>query len=106
LPAFWVSLDPIEEWSSGMKNILPIITIAAAVFATPVLACSQHESHAAMKTVEAVPAPPAPAVIIEPAAQSNPASETKVEEGMSRPLGAAYEGCNRQRKDQTVYLTQ
>jgi hypothetical protein len=88
-----------------MKNILPIITIAAAVFATPVLACSQHESHAAMKTVEAVPAPPAPAVIIEPAAQSNPASEIKAE-AMSKPMGAAYEGCNRQRKGQTVYLTQ
>jgi hypothetical protein len=96
----------IEEWSSGMKHILPIITVAAVVFAAPVLACDKHESHAAMKTVEAVPAPPAPTIIIEPAAQANPASETKAEDAMSRPLGAAYEGCSRQRKDQTVYLTQ
>jgi hypothetical protein len=95
----------IEEWSSGMKNILSIIAISAAIFATPVMACDQHQSHA-MKTVEAVTAPPAPTMVIEPAAQSNPASEIKTEDAMSKPLGAAYEGCSRQRKGQTVYLTQ
>jgi hypothetical protein len=89
-----------------MKNILPTIATAALVFATPALACSQHESHAALKTVEAIPTPPAPVVVIEPAAQSSPASEHSAKDAVSRPLGAAYEGCNRQRKDQTVYLTQ
>jgi hypothetical protein len=89
-----------------MKSILPLIAAAAVVLATPALACSQHESHAAMKTVEAVPVAPAPTVIIEPAAQTNPASETKGKDAMSRPIGAAYEGCNRLRKNQTVYLTQ
>ncbi|MGE0239623.1 MAG: hypothetical protein AB7F09_21350 [Parvibaculaceae bacterium] len=91
-----------------MKSILPVITIVAAatLFAAPVLACERHQSHAAMKTVEAVPAPPAPTVVIEPAAQSNLTSEIKTEGAQSRPLGAAYEGCNRLRKDQTVYLTQ
>lgn len=92
-----------------MKKILPVIAIAAAaaVFASPVLACERHQSHAAMQTVEAAPAPkPAPTVVIEPAVQANPTSEIKTEDAMSRPLGAAYEGCNRLRKDQTVYLTQ
>ncbi|MGE0008675.1 MAG: hypothetical protein AB7S92_24235 [Parvibaculaceae bacterium] len=90
-----------------MKNVLPVITIAAAaaLLAAPVPACERHESHAAMKTVEAVPAPE-PTVAIQPAAQSVPALEIKSEAVMSRPLGTAYEGCNRMRKDQTVYLTQ
>ncbi|WP_162918286.1 hypothetical protein [Taklimakanibacter deserti] len=106
-PAFWVKLTDITERNSGMKKILPVISIAAAaaVFASPALACEQHQSHAAMKTVEAAPAPQ-PSVVIEPAAQPNPTSEIKTEGAMSRPLGTAYEGCNRSRKGQTVYLTQ
>ena|GEM_PF-3927565 len=106
-PAFWVSLTDITERNSGMKKILPVIAIAAAaaVFASPVLACEKHQSHAAMKTVEAAPAPQ-PSVVIEPAAQSDATSESKTEGTMSRPQGAAYEGCNRSRKGQTVYLTQ
>lgn len=88
-----------------MKSVLPILAFAAAaVFAGPALACDQHQSHASMKTVEA--APPPPAIVIEPAAQSNPTSEIRVEDQVSKPLGAAYEGCNRARKGQTVYLTQ
>ena len=90
-----------------MKNILPFVAIAAAaVLATPTLACDRHQSHSALKSAEAVPPQPAPMVIIQPAAQINPTSEIRTEGVMSRPLGAAYEGCNRQRKDQTVYLTQ
>jgi hypothetical protein len=93
-----------------MKSILPVIAVAfaAAVFAAPAMACERHQSHAAMKTVEAVPAPPmpaAPAIMIEPAAQTNSTSEIETD-GMSMPLGAAYKGCSRMRKDQTVYLTQ
>lgn len=88
-----------------MKNVLPVLAFAAAaIFAGPALACDKHESHASLKTVEA--ASPPPAVVIEPAAQSNPASEIKAEDQASKPLGASYEGCNRARKDQTVYLTQ
>lgn len=89
-----------------MKSVLPILALVAVVsFGGPALACEQHQAHASMKTVEAVPAPP-PAVVVEPAAQSNPTSEIKADAAMSRPLGAAYEGCNRARRDKTVYLTQ
>lgn len=93
-----------------MKNILPVIAFAAAavVFAAPAMACERHQSHEAMNTVEAVPAPtvvtPAPTVVIEPAAQSAPGSEIKAESAISLPLGAAYENCRR--KNTTVYLTQ
>lgn len=90
-----------------MKYVLPILALAAiASFAGPTLACDQHQSHASMKTVEAAPPPPPPTIVIEPAAQSNPASEIKAEDSISRPLSAAYENCNRARKDKTVYLTQ
>lgn len=90
-----------------MKKILPFVAIiaAAAVFAAPTLACERHQNHTALKTVEAVPAQP-PTVVIQPAAQINPTLDSQTEGAISRPLGAAYEGCNRQRKDQTVYLTQ
>lgn len=89
-----------------MKSILPVIAVAAVVFAAPTLACEQHQSHAAMQTVEAVPAPPKPEVVIEPAAQSAPGSEIKAESAFSQPLGAVYGNCNRARKNTTVYLTQ
>ena len=91
-----------------MKNILPAmaVALAAVVLAAPVLACERHLSHASMTTAEAVPTPPPPTVVIESAAQSSPAPEIKTEGAMSQPMGAAYEGCNRMRKDQTVYLTQ
>jgi hypothetical protein len=90
-----------------MKRILPVIAAAAAiaVSAAPVTACERHQSHTAMTTVEVVPAPPAPAVIIAPAAQTSPASEIQAEAMTSRPMGAAFENCNRARKN-TVYLTQ
>jgi len=87
-----------------MKRVLPILAlVTVGSFAGPALACEQHQTHASMKTVEAVPAPPA--IVIEPAMQSNPASEIKADAAMSHPLGAAY-GCSRARKDKTVYLTQ
>ena len=90
-----------------MKHVLPILALATiAAFAGPALACDMHESHASLKSVEAAAPPPPPTIVIEPAAQSNPASEIKAEESISRPLGAAYENCNRARKDKTVYLTQ
>jgi hypothetical protein len=85
-----------------MKNVLAILALAA--LSVPALACDQHQTHANMKTVDT--APPPPTVVIEPAAQSNAASEIKAENQMSKPLGAAYENCNRARKDKTVYLTQ
>lgn len=89
-----------------MKSVLPILgLVTVAFFAGPSFACEQHQTHASMKTVEAVPAPP-PAIVIKPVAQSNPASEIKADAAVSLPLGAAYEGCNRARKDKTVYLTQ
>jgi hypothetical protein len=104
-PAFWVNLDVRRKGVQPMKHVLPILALATiASFAGPALACDQHQSHASMKTVES--APPPPTVVIEPAAQSNPASEIKAEDSISRPLGAAYENCNRARKDKTVYLTQ
>ncbi len=89
-----------------MKSVLPLIACAAAVaVAGPAFACEQHQSHATLQTVEAVPAQP-PVVVIQPAAQSNPTAEPRTVAPMSQPLGAAYGGGNRMRKDQTVYLTQ
>ena len=92
-----------------MKRILPVIGLACAItaFAAPALACDRHQTHTAMQTVEAVPAPPPePTIVIEPAAQSNPASEIQAEAPFSQPLGAVYGNCNHRRKDTTVYLTQ
>lgn len=89
-----------------MKSMLPLLAlVTVAAFASPVLACEQHQSHAALKTAEQVPPEP-PKIVIEPAAQSVPASKDQAEAAMSAPLGAAYEGCNRARKGETVYLTQ
>ena len=89
-----------------MKSVLPILALATvASFGGQAIACAQHQTHAIMQTVEAVPAVP-PATVVEPAAQSNPTSEIKTDAAMSRPMGAAYENCNRTRKDKTVYLTQ
>lgn len=89
-----------------MKSMLPLLAlVTVAAFASPVLACEQHQSHATLKTAEQVPPEP-PKIVVEPAAQSVPASEDKAEAAMSAPLGAAYEGCNRARKGETVYLTQ
>lgn len=93
-----------------MKRILPVIGLAcaaAAAFAVPALACDRHQTHTAMQTVEAVPAPPPePTIVIEPAAQSNPASQIEAAAPFSQPLGAVYGNCNHRRKDTTVYLTQ
>jgi|RhiMetdeSRZDD1v2_1073273.scaffolds.fasta_scaffold670656_3 hypothetical protein len=89
-----------------MKSVLPILAfMTIAPLAGPLLACEHHQIHVAMKTVEAVPAPP-PTVVFEPAAPIAPASEIKPADIMSQPLGAAYEGCSRERKNKTVYLTQ
>lgn len=89
-----------------MKSILPLLVlVTAASFASPVLACEQHQSHAALKTAEQIPPEP-PRIVIEPAAQSVPASKEEAKAVMSTPSGAAYEGCNRARKGDTVYLTQ
>ena len=95
-----------------MKQILPVVTIAVSVFAFPAFACDLHQDHTAMKTVETVPASPAPTaapasqMVIKPAAQSNPALEIMTENPMSVPLAAAYGNCHRSRQNQTVYLTQ
>ncbi len=89
-----------------MKSILPLLAlVTVATFASPVLSCEQHQSHATLKTAEQVPPEPAK-VVVEPAAQSVQASKDQAEAAMSAPLGAAYEGCNRARKGETVYLTQ
>lgn len=88
-----------------MKSILPLLVLVTASFASPVLACERHESHAALKTAEQVPPEP-PKIVIEPAAQSVLTSEEAAKAVMSTPSGAAYEGCNRARKGETVYLTQ
>src|SRR5689334_7243472 len=58
--AFWVNLQAIAERSLGMKQILPVITVAVAFFASPALACDMHQDHTALKTVAATPAPPPP----------------------------------------------
>ncbi len=90
-----------------MKRILPIFALVTlATFAMPAVACERHQIDTSPKTVEAAPAVPPPTIVVVPASPSNPASKTALEEIMSRPLGAAYEGCNRARKDVTVYLTQ
>jgi hypothetical protein len=91
-----------------MKRILPLMAVAAAavVFTTPVLACEFHQSHAAMKTVEAQPAPQVPAMGMVPASQPAQASQKSTDALMSQPLGAAYENCHRARKNTTVDLTQ
>ncbi|MBK1866259.1 hypothetical protein [Taklimakanibacter albus] len=92
-----------------MKSMLPLLAlITVATFASPVLACEQHQSHAALKTAEQV-SPPPPKVVIEPAAQSVPASEnvTAKDAAMSKPAWATGENCNRPRNQgKTVYLTQ
>lgn len=88
-----------------MKRILAVTVVSAAVFAAPTLASERHQSHIARQTVEAVTAPSKPGVVIEPAAQSAPGSEIKMESAFSQPLGAVYGNCNRARKDKTVYLT-
>jgi hypothetical protein len=90
-----------------MKCVLPILALMTiASLAAPSLACEQHQTHAGMKTVEAVPTPP-PTVATVPAVQTAPASEIKPDDSMSRPLGAAADyGCDRERKNKTVYLTQ
>jgi hypothetical protein len=91
-----------------MKTILPVIAVAAAtaVFASPALTCERHQNHTAMNTVEAVSAPAAAEVVIEPAAQSNPTLEIKTENAMNVPMAAAYGNCNKSRQNQTVDLTQ
>lgn len=90
-----------------MKQILPVIVIAATVIvvASPGQGCDRHQDHTAMSTVENVPAPP-PQTAIEPIVPSNPTLEIKTEDTMSMRLGAAYENCHRSRPNQTVYLTQ
>lgn len=88
-----------------MKSILPLLALATATaFVSPVLACEQHQSHAALKTAEQVPPEP-PRIVIEPAAQSVPASKDEVakDAAVSRPAWAAGVDCNR---GKTVYLTQ
>lgn len=89
-----------------MKSILPLLVlVTAAAFASPVLACEQHQSHAALKTAEQVPAEPVQ-IVIEPAAQSVPTSENEAVTGAaatSKPAWASEESCN---KGKTVYLTQ
>lgn len=90
-----------------MKSILPVLAlVTVAGFTSPVFACERHQSHSAIQAVEQVPAAPPLQVVIEPAAQSVPASQDKSLTTMRSPLGAAYEGCNRARKGETVYLTQ
>lgn len=90
-----------------MKSILPVVAVVAvAAFAIPAVACERHQSHATLTTAEQVAPAPPPQVVIEPAAQSAPALGSKALTPMSSPLGAAYEGCNRARKGETVYLTQ
>lgn len=92
-----------------MKSMLPLLALATvAVLATPVFACEQHQSHAALKTAEQVPPEP-PKIVIEPAAQSVPASEDALagDDAMSKPAWATGAGCNRAgKRDKTVYLTQ
>ncbi len=82
--------------------------LAATTLAVPALACEQHQSHAALTVAQSGP-PPEP-VVIEPV-QVMPAATIAVEPEIKQPsaskaLGAAYENCNRSRKDQTVYYTQ
>lgn len=92
-----------------MKSMLPLLAlVTVAAFANPVLACEQHQSHAALKTAEQVPPEP-PKIVVEPAAQSVPASENAVSKdaAMSKPAWATGENCDRARNQgKTVYLTQ
>ena len=92
-----------------MKSILPLLAAATALsLASPVFACDQHQSHAALKTAEQVPPTP-PQIVIEPAAQSVPASEGVAvkDDAMSKPAWATGANCNRPRNQgKTVYLTQ
>lgn len=93
-----------------MKSILPLLVlVTAAAFASPVLACDQHQSHAALKTAEQVPPEPVQ-IVIDPAAQSVPASENETVTGAaatSKPAWSSGENCNRARNQgKTVYLTQ
>ena len=89
-----------------LLSLTTAVTIVA--LAGPALACDKHESHATLTTVEA--APPAKTVIAEPV-QVMPAATIAVEPEVNQPqsskaLGTAWENCNRNRKDQTVYYTQ
>jgi len=91
-----------------MKRILPVMAVAAAavILTAPVLACEFHQSHTAIKAVEAPPAQQAPSMVAVTVSQPAQTSQKQTEAVMSRPLGAAYENCNRARKDTTVDLTQ
>lgn len=92
-----------------MMRLLSLTTLlAATTLAVPALACEQHQSHAALTVAQSAP-PPEP-VIIEPI-QAMPASVIAIQPEIKQPPsskapGAAYENCNRSRKDQTVYYTQ
>jgi hypothetical protein len=91
-----------------MRLLSLAVVLSAATLALPALACERHQSHAALTVAESAP-PPEP-VIIEPV-QIEPASAMAVQKEVDLPqsskaIGAAYENCMRNRKDQTVYYTQ
>lgn len=93
-----------------MKSALPLLALVTlAAFSSPILACAQHQSHAALKTAEQIPPEP-PKMVIEPAAQSVPAPATAAVDGasaLSKPVWSSGAGCERSaNKGKTVYLTQ
>jgi len=89
------------------KHLLSLAAAAALLaFAGPAGACDMHESHAALTTAEAAPAP-------VPEVKPVTVIRTQIEEPaeaaiMSTPYASesGYMGCERRAKEQTVYLTQ
>ena len=86
-----------------MRLLSLAVALSATALALPALACERHQSHAALTVAESAP-PPEP-VIVEPV-EVMPAAAIAIQPLFSQPMGAAYDGCRRNRKDQTVYYTQ
>jgi hypothetical protein len=90
-----------------MRLLSLTVALSAATLALPALACERHQSHTALTVAESAP-PPGP-VIVEPVEVMPAAAlaiQPEINQPLSKPLGAAYDGCSRNRKDQTVYYTQ
>ena len=88
------------------KHFLMLAALTGVLaFAVPAEACEMHQSHAALTTAQAAPAPKLetkPVTVIR--TQMEEPAEAAV---MSMPYAEGGPmGCHRRAKEQTVYLTQ
>jgi hypothetical protein len=89
------------------KHLLSLGALAAVLaFAGPTQACEMHQSHAALTTAQAAPAPKPdmkPVTVVR--TQMEEPAEAAVM-SMSSDSEGGFMGCHRRAKEQTVYLTQ